>query len=145
AEIRQALLRVTTPPQLRLDPDLLQLDRAFRPGGGLRLEEDLPVPLPDPATALLDLRPCAPLEEGRVAGICVDPHLLQEGRGRGPDQQVEVAETSGAQAAAAGRGRLFEHVDRLTGPVLTDGRQRVPRRFPDLAHRRFVPYEHSRS
>ena len=40
-----------------------------RPRGRLGLEEDLAVLAPDPAPALLDLHPRAPLEERRVAGV----------------------------------------------------------------------------
>src|SRR5215211_7211599 len=64
AEVGKAALPVAVPPQGRVDPDLLQLHRVLGPGGRLGLEQDRSAFLPEPAAALLDLRPGAPLEEG---------------------------------------------------------------------------------
>src|SRR5215218_4931263 len=55
AEIGQATLPVTAAADLRVDPDLLELDRAGRPRRGLGLEEDPSALPPQPRASAVDL------------------------------------------------------------------------------------------
>src|SRR3712207_4062702 len=74
-EVGEPAPPVAPPAEGRLDPDLLELHGLVRPCRGLRLEEDVAVAAPDPAPPLLHLRAGPPLEERRVARVCVDADL----------------------------------------------------------------------
>src|SRR5262249_60781430 len=76
AEIPESTLRVAPPPSLRVDPHLLQLDRAWRPGRGFGLEQDGSAFGPDPGAPLVELGAWAPAGPCRTAGQRVDPDHL---------------------------------------------------------------------
>ena len=109
AEVAQARARRSPRPRTcRVDPDLLELHRRRRPGGGLRLEQDTP------SSSQSHERPssiCAACASGSRRGRAqrVDPELLVR-RGAGGHEQVEVVRRRRAQArlarlAAARRAR----------------------------------------
>ena len=62
--VGEAALAVALPAELRLDPDLLELDGVRCPRRGLGLEEDAAVLLPDPAPAFVDLDARIETEQG---------------------------------------------------------------------------------
>src|SRR5947207_12477577 len=80
AEIAHAPLGVPAVADGGIDPHLLELNCERRPGGGLGLEEDRPVLLPEPGAPVLDLHARPPAEALRVTIERVDPDLLEVGR-----------------------------------------------------------------
>ena len=89
---------VAPPAHLRIDPDLLHLDRGRRPGGGLCLEEDHAVLEPEPRAAVDDLGLRPPAEPVRIAEQRVDAELVLVRGGADRDEQLEIVEGRGAGA-----------------------------------------------
>ena len=135
---------MAAPARLGVDPDLLKLHGARRPGGGLGLEEDHAALDPEPRTAIVDLRLGAPTKRLRIAceGIEVQLELVR-GRAR-RHEPVDIGASGGSQARLAGRRRLGDRVDRLMGPVLPGGRQQPARLLPELAHGAELADDHAR-
>src|SRR5262245_1450448 len=144
AEIAEPAGCIALTPGLGVDPDLLELDRARRPGRRLGLEEDRAVLGPEPGAALLDLRRGPPPEAGWIPSQRIDAELLLVRQSACRDEQVEIRERRRPQSARPRFRRLVEDVDGLPGPVLARPRHREPGGTPELADRFLLADDHAR-
>src|SRR5262245_41477999 len=144
AEVTHAALGVPSPASGRVDPDLLELDDLWRPGRGLRLEQDRSVLGPDPGSTLRDLRPGAPAEALGIApeGIETDLFLVRTRTCR--HEQAQIVNGGVPQAGAARLRRDVERVDGLSRPILSRRGHAGLRGLPELADRAFLADHHPR-
>ena len=124
---------VSAPSHGRVDPDLLQLHRLRRPGGGLGLEQDHAVLDPEPGALVLDLAAGSPAEPLCVPRQRIEPELLLVRSRTRRQQEVQIVERRRSKPRLTGVRWRADDEDRLRRAILARPRELLVGGVPQLA------------